>query len=1044
MLSRFFIDRPIFATVIALVTVIAGGALVWVLPVAQYPEVVPPTVQVSAIYPGANATVVSNTVATPIEQEVNGVEGMIYMQSTSASDGSYNLTVTFEQGVDLDIASVLVQNRVAVATPRLPQEVTQQGVTTKKKSTSITMVISLTSPDDQYDSVFLGNYATIHLRDELSRVDGVGEVRVFGGADYSMRVWLDPNKLKARSLTTQDVVAAIREQNVQVAAGQIGQPPAPAGQNFQLTINTLGRLSDESQFENLIIKSEGDGRFTRVKDVARVELGAKDYNVATFETGRTATAILIYQLPDANALDVVANVRKAMDGLSEDFPQGMEHRYMVDSTEFVNASIKEVYLTLLQAIALVVVTIFVFLQDWRSTLIPVITIPVSLIGTFAVMALFGSSINMITLFGLVLAIGIVVDDAIVVVENTARLIEKGLSPRDAAVKAMEEVTGPVIATTLVLLAVFVPTAMLGGITGELYRQFSLTISAATVLSSINALTLSPAMCALLLRPSKGRPNLFFRGFNRVYGGTEWVYAGVVGVLVRRVSIGLLLFAALGVLTGWSFLQLPTGFLPVEDQGYLFCNIQLPDAASLERTEEVTRKIDKMLEETPGVRSWVTINGFSLLDSAIGSNSAAVFVRLEPWDDRTSPQLQQGAILGGLYQRFAAIQEAQILAFPRPSIDGLGSGTGFEMRLQDRGGLGLPTLSALTNEVVSDANAQSGLGRVNSTFRASVPQLFVDVDRDKVKRLDVPLSQVFDTLQTYLGSSYVNDFNKFGRTYQVRVQADHQFRVESDDIKQLDVRNAQGQMAPVGAFVDVEETVGPQLIQRYNLYPSAPITGEPAPGYSSGQALELMEQLVESKAPAGASYEWTGISYQEKQVGSERIVIFVLAIVFVFLVLAAQYESWTSPLAVVAVAPLAVLGAAAAIAVRGMDVNVYTQIGLVLLVALASKNAILIVEFASQLREEGNTIVESAREAARLRFRAILMTSFSFILGVVPLLIAAGAGAASRQAVGTAVFGGMIAATAFSVLFVPTFFVVMRSIAEIRSKQLGETLPNGQE
>ncbi|MEM8864776.1 MAG: efflux RND transporter permease subunit, partial [Planctomycetota bacterium] len=884
---------------------------------------------------------------------------------------------------------------------------------------------------------YMGNYATLNLRDELSRIEGVGECTIFGGAEYSMRVWLNPEKLKARNLTTQDVVNTIREQNVQVAAGQIGQPPAPSGQSFQFTVNTLGRLEDAEQFETMILKSEGDGRFTRLRDVARVELGAEDYNMICKDTGETGVGILIYQLPGSNALDVVANVRAKMDQLCgnkengfKGLPTGMEYGYKVDSTEFVNASIREVYITLLQAIALVVVTIFVFLQDWRSTLIPVITIPVSLVGTFAVMAALGSSINMITLFGLVLAIGIVVDDAIVVVENCSRLIEEGKSPRDAAVEAMKEVSGPIVATTLVLLAVFVPTAMLGGITGTLYRQFSLTISAATVLSSINALTLSPAMCALFLRKREGKPNFFFRGFNSVYGGAESAYASVVGLFVRRVSIALLLFISLGVVTGWGFLQLPTGFLPVEDQGYIFCNIQLPDAASLERTDEVITKLEGILAETPGVNSWASFAGFSLIDSTVNSNSGAIFVRLQPWDERTTPETQQMAILGQLYQKFATIQEAIVIAFPRPSIDGLGSGTGIELRLQDKGDVGLPTIESLTREITADANTQAGLTSVNSTFSASVPQLFADIDREKVKRLDIELSDVFDTLQAYLGSTYVNDFNKFGRTYQVRVQADHRFRIEPDDVKRLDVRNARGEMAPVGGFVSLEEIVGPQQVTRFNLYPSAPITGEPAPGYSSGQALDLITQVIRDKAPNGVDFAWTGISYQEKQVDpTQTIIIFTLAILAVFLVLAAQYESWTSPFAVVVVAPLAVLGAVAALAVRSMDVNVYTQIGLVLLVALACKNAILIVEFAAQLRGEGKSIVDAGREAARLRFRAILMTSFSFVLGVLPLVIAAGAGAASRQAVGTAVCGGMIAATVFSVLFVPTFFVITRRIGE---------------
>lgn len=1044
MFSKIFIDRPILATVVALLTLIVGGVMVWVLPIARYPEISPPTIQVAANYPGANAKVVSETVATPIEQEVNGVEGMLYMQSTSASDGSYKLTVTFNVGTDLDIATVMVQNRVAIAEPRLPSEVTQQGITTKKQSTSITLVLTLTSEVEEYDTLYLGNYATRNIKDELARVEGVGEVIVFGGADYSMRVWLDPTKLKARGLTTNDVVAALREQNVQVAAGQIGQPPVPKGQAYQLTINTLGRLSDEAQFEELIIKSDSDGRFTRIKDVARVELGGKDYNLQSSDSGRPGVAILVYQLPGANALDVAKSVKDKMAELKKRFPKGVQYNTALDTTEFVKAAISEVQVTLYQAVALVVLVIFIFLQDWRATLVPAITIPVSLIGTFAVMAAFGYSINLVTLFGLVLAIGIVVDDAIVVVENTMRHIAQGKSSRDAAVLAMQEVSGPVVATTLVLLAVFVPSAFLPGITGQLYRQFALTISAATVLSSINALTLSPAICALILRPEeevqKGwlyrvmRP--LFKSFNFGYDKSENAYTGVVSALTRRVLIGATLFLGLGVFTGWSYMQLPTGFLPVEDQGYVFCNVQLPDGASLERTDAVVKEIDKILadlKQDSGVRNWVSIAGYSLLDSTNSSNAAAVFITLEEWDERKTPQSSMGGLLGALRGRFSQIKEAIVVAFPPPPIEGLGVSAGFDMRLLDRGDMGLETLGKLAQEVVMDAKAQSALQSqsVNTTFRAGVPQLFVDIDREKVKRLNIPLDDVFATLQAYLGSTYVNDFNKFGRTYQVRVQADSKFRLTPNDIKQLDVRNVQGEMAPVGTFVDVQETLGPQTIIRYQQYPAASITGEPATGASSGQALDLMEQLVESKENPSLGLEWTAMSYQEKQVGSEAIIIFSLAILGVFLVLAAQYESWANPIAVVAVVPLAVLGAVAAVAIRQMDNNVYTQIGLVLLVALASKNAILIVEFASQLRKEGRDNRDAAVEAARLRFRAILMTSFSFLLGVIPLLIASGAGAASRQAVGTAVFGGMIAATLFSVTFVPLFFVIVsrRQLAE---------------
>jgi HAE1 family hydrophobic/amphiphilic exporter-1 len=1047
MLSRFFINRPIFASVISIVILIAGAVSQTGLPVSKFPEITPPTVQVTAFYPGANAQVVAETVAAPIEQEVNGVEDMIYMSSTSADDGSYTLNVTFEIGTDMDMATVLVQNRVAIATPKLPEDVRRQGVTTKKQSTQIVQFITLTSPDGRFDDLYLSNYATISIKDELSRIRGVGSVIVFGAGEYSMRVWLDPSKLKSRNLTTEDVVAAIGEQNVQVAAGRIGEAPAPDGTSFQLVVNTLGRLQTEEQFKNIILKTAEGGRITRLRDVVAddrdgrkgVDLGGKNYNREATVNGRPASAIAIYQLPGANALDLARQVRAKMEELKERFPEGLEYSIPYDTTRFVEASIDEVYETLYIAVALVVIVIFVFLQDWRATLIPCAAIPVSLVGTFAVMAGLGFSINMLTLFGIILAIGIVVDDAIVVVENTTRHLEAGLRPKDAAIKAMQEITGPVIATTLVLLAVFVPTAFLGGITGQLYRQFALTISAAVLISTINALTLSPALCGLLLRPPRERRFFPFRWFNDALERTTGGYSFIIRSMVRRVAIVMLVFAGLVVLTGWSFGNLPTGFLPIEDQGYCFANIQLPDAASLQRTRAVMRELDEIAENTPGVADWVSVTGFSLLGGTNGSNLGLMAIVFEPWEERQAPHLSQDAIVAHLRTEFRKIDEAVVIAFVPPAIDGLGNASGFQMQIQDRGGAGLPVMADVTGEMIQTGNAQSGLTALNSTFSASVPQLFADIDRVKAKTLDVPLSSVFSTLQASLGSAYVNDFNRFGRTWQVRVQADSPFRVEADDIKRLDVRNTRGDMVPVGTLVDVEETVGPQVVPRYNLYPSAQLNGEPAEGYSSGQALALMEQMAEAILPASMGYEWTGMSLQEKQVGGEQYVIFLLAVVFVFLVLSAQYESWTSPAAVIAVVPLAVLGVVIALLVRrglgipGADNNVYTQIGVVLLVALASKNAILIVEFARDQRRQGKRIAEAAADAARLRFRAILMTAFSSILGFMPLLVASGAGAASRQAVGTAVVGGMIAATFFSVLFVPSFFVVFQNLSELRAK-----------
>ena len=1039
MLSRFFIYRPIFATVISIVILIAGVIALSALPIAKFPEIAPPTVQVRAFYPGANAQVVSETVAAPIEQEVNGVEAMLYMSSVCSADGAYSLTVTFDVGTDMDMAQVLVQNRVSISEAKLPEDVRRQGITTKKQSTQIVQFITLYAPDGRYDALFLSNFATIRLKDELARLKGVGDVTIFGVSDYSMRVWLDPNRLKARNLTTEDIVAAIGEQNVQVAAGKVGAPPTPETTSFELTINTLGRLRDVSQFEDLIVKTAEGGRITRIKDVARIELGAKEYKYSASYNGQPCAAVAIYQLPGANALDVAELVEDKMAELKPVFPEGLEYRIPYDTTRFVTASIEEVFTTLYMAVALVVLVIFMFLQDWRATLVPCAAIPVSLVGTFAVMAALGFSLNMLTLFGIVLAIGIVVDDAIVVVENTSRHIDDGLSAKDAAVKAMDEITGPVIATTLVLLAVFVPTAFMGGITGQLFRQFALTISGAVLISTVNALTLSPALCGILLRPSGDswvKKLAFFRGFNKAFDLTTGGYRWIIGAMVRRVALVMIVFAGLIVFTGWGFQQLPTGFMPTEDQGNVFANVQLPDAASLPRTRRVMEQFDEILRNTPGVADWVSVAGYSMLSGTSGSNLGMIFIIFEPWDERTDASLSQNAILADLRRKFYKVQEAIAFAFVPPPIDGLGVAGGFQMQLQDRGDVGLAALQTMAEEMVDDGNAQSGLTALNTTFRANTPQLFVDVDRTKVKSLDVPLSSVFATLQAYLGSAYVNDFNRFGRTYQVLVQADQQFRVKADDILGLDVRNKRGEMVPVGTVLDVEESFGPQVIQRYNLYPSAQINGEPEPGYSSGQALALMEQMARAKLPASMGFAWTGMSYQEKLISESTNItqsssfILLMSVVFVFLVLAAQYESWTAPAAVISVVPLAALGVVIALLVAGADNNTYTQIGIVLLVALASKNAILIVEFAREQRRANMGIREAAVNAAGLRFRAILMTAFSSILGFMPLLLASGAGAASRIAVGLAVVGGMIAATFFSLLLVPSFFVVFQILSEL--------------
>ena len=1034
-MSRFFIYRPIFASVISIVIVIAGLVSFGSLPIAKFPPISPPTVKVQAVYPGGNARTIAETVATPIEQEVNGVEGMIYMSSTSASDGSYTLTVTFELGTDMDIASVLVQNRVAIAEPKLPSEVRAQGVTTKKQSTQILQFIALTSPDDSYDSLFLSNYSLV-LKDELSRLAGVGEVQLFGAGDYSMRLWLDPDKLKQRGLTTQDVVQAVQEQNIQVAAGKIGAQPAPAGTAFELSINTQGRLVEKEEFENIIVATGEGGRLLRVKDVARVELGGKNYTLDSKFNGDSAASLGIYQLPEANALTTAALVREKLQELSaaSSWPDGLNYAIPFDTTLFVEASISEVYNTLFVAAGLVILVIFLFLQDWRATIVPVVAIPVSLIGTFAVMNGIGFSINMLSLFGVILAIGIVVDDAIVVVENTTRHLAGGLSPKEAAVKAMSEITGPVIATTLVLLAVFVPSAFMGGITGELFRQFALTISAAVLISTINALTLSPALCGIVLRPPKEASFVGFRLFNRGFDAVTHGYSAVIQRLVRMVFVVLLVYVGLVAVTGVTLSQLPTGFVPAEDQGYLFVNVQLPDAASSQRTVEVMDDLDAIYREVPGVADTLSIAGFSLLGGHAGSNLGFSVVILKPWDERTSREESLEEIVATLQKRFHSVQEAVVFAFVPPPIDGLGASGGFQMEVLDQGGAGYEQLQATAEDLVQTGRGQSGLTGLNSSFRANVPQLFADVDRVKAKTMNVPLSSVFGTLQAYLGSAYVNDFTYNNRSYQVRLQAEAQYRSSAEDIVNLDVRDSVGQMVPLGAIVDVREDLGPSVVRRYNLYPSATINGSAAPGFSSGEALELMEQMATSRMSPSFGYEWTGMSYQEKVAAGGQATVFILAVVFVFLVLAAQYESWTSPAAVIAVVPLAALGVVLALVMRGAENNTYTQIGIVLLVALASKNAILIVEFASEERRKGVPIGEAAINAARLRFRAILMTAFSSILGFLPLLIASGAGAASRQAVGNAVVGGMIAATFFSLLFVPTFFVVFQKLAEWRKKQ----------
>ena len=1024
MVSRFFIDRPIFAVVLSLFIVLAGSVSVGVLPVEQYPQITPPTVSVTASFPGANAKSVAESVASVIEQQVNGVDDMLYMTSTSTSNGSYQLTVTFEVGTDLDQASVQVQNRVAAVQSKLPQEVRNIGVEVRKRSTSVLMLLAVTSSDPAHDSLFLTNYLTLRVRDELGRLAGVGEVSVLGGSEYAMRIWLDPRRLSARGLSVQEVLSAVREQNVQVAAGAIGAPPAVPGQSFVYTVNVEGRLSSEEQFGEIIVKSGEGGRLTRLRDVARVELAQADYSASALFDGRETGLLLIYQKPGANALEVASAVRARMAELSGQFPAGLEVHYPLDTTKFVVAAVDEVLETLLIAVVLVFLTIFVFLQEWRITMIPALTIPVSLIGTLAVMAAAGYSVNMLTLFGIVLAIGIVVDDAIVVVENAARnMAEGGLSAREATARAMDEVSGPVIATTLVLLAVFVPTAMLGGITGQLYRQFALTISVATVFSSINALTLSPALAALILRKSEGRGRLPARAFNWCFDRLTGGYRRVVRVSAGFAVGVLVLYAGLMGVSGWGFSQLPTGFVPQEDQGYMMVAVQLPDAASLERTEEVLGRIRGAIESIPGIDQVTTVAGYSLLDSSASTNSATCWVTFLPWDERAEPQMSPRAIVGEIMARVAPIHDALVIPILPPPIMGLGSGSGFELQLQDRGQAGLTALQETAAELVGAAAGQAALSNVYTVFRAGVPQLQIELDRVMVKSMGLGLDAVWSTLQSNLGSTYINDFVLFGRNYRVMAQAEPMFRSAVEDVSALRMRNRDGGMVPLGAVATVNRSFGPTVIKRHNLYPTATISAEAAAGFGTGEARGVLAKVVQSGLPDTMGYEWTGTAYQEERASGQAMLIFALAIVCAYLVLCAQYESWWFPLAVMLSVPLSLAGVVAGLMLTGLSNNTYTQIGIVLLIAMAAKNAILIVEFARQLQDGGKARLDAVVEASVLRFRPIVMTSLAFVLGTFPLVVASGAGAASRVSVGVAIFGGMISATVLTVIFAPAFYVL---------------------
>jgi len=1030
MFSTFFIDRPKFAFVISIVITLAGLISLWTLPVDQFPDITPPVVQVSASYPGANAIVVEQTVAQPLEEQVNGVEGMLYIASTSGNDGALNMQVTFEVGTDPDIAQVNVQNRVALAQPRLPEEVIRQGISVRKQSTNLLLVINLTSPNGTHDSVYLSNFATINLMDSLARVPGVGQATIFGARDYSMRMWLDAARMASLGITTGDVVEAVREQNVQVAAGQIGGAPSGPDQQFQYTVRMQGRLSDVAAFENIIVRAQADGSSVRIRDIARVELGARNYASFGLLDGKPSANIGIYQLPGSNALAVANRVQAEIDRLSTRFPPDLKASILYDTTRFVDASIREVVKTLLEALGLVVLVVFVFLQNWRMTVIPSIAIPVSLIGTFAALSALGFSINVITLFGLVLSIGIVVDDAIIVVENVQRKLSHGLAPRDAAVQAMREVTGPILATSLVLLAVFVPVGFIPGITGRLYQEFALTIAVAVLISTINALTLSPALCASVLRPHADARGWFFRGFNRGFDAVLARYTASVRLLLRHVLIVLVVFAGLIALTVAGFQRLPSAFLPDEDQGYFFVNVQLPPAAALTRTGDVMKQVADILKQTPGIRSVVAIGGFSFLTGTNASNSGVLFAVLEPWFDRTAPELRAQGILQRVRGKLAAIPEATVVAFNAPAIRGLGNTGGFDFQLQDIRGGTPQELAAALRALIVQANQTPQLRNVFSTFQADVPQIWVDVDRDKAKKQGVSLDEIFATLQTQLGSFYVNDFNKFGRVYRVILQAETDYRTQPDDILRLYVRNEAGDMVPLRTLVSLSSTLGPESVRRYNLYRAAQVNGEAAPGFSSGDAVVAMQRLAADILPDGMAYEWSGVTLQELQAGQKAPILFALAIIFAYLFLVAQYESWSIPLSVMLCVPLAALGAVAGLMAAGISNNIYAQIGMVLLIGLAAKNAILIVEFAKKRHEEeGVSARDAAATAASLRFRAIMMTALSFILGVVPLLLASGAGAASRQSLGTTVFAGMLAATIVGTLLVPVFYVAIQGAVE---------------
>lgn len=1034
MFAKFFIERPVLANVIALLIVLLGSVAIYSLPVSQYPPISPPTVQVTANYPGASARTLMESVALPIEQQVNGVEDMLYMQSTSTSDGRYTLIITFEVGTDLDFAQVLVQNRVAAAMAQLPQQVQQQGVVTKKKSTAILQIITLTSDNKDQQALFLSNYGTITLRDKLARLPGVGDVIVFGIGEYAMRIWLDPELMRERSLSPKDVILAIQKQNAKVAAGQIGMPPVPSGQNFQLTVNVSGALTEVEQFENIIVKSSsGDGgQITRVRDVGWVELGAQTYSQFFKMDGKPAGGVAVFQLPEANALDTATRVRDAMEDYARDFPPGLQYSIPFDTTKFVSESVKEVYTTLAEAGFLVLLVIMVFLQNWRATLVPATTVPVTIIGAFAGMAALGFSINLLTLFAVVLAIGIVVDDAIVIVEGVSQHIEKGKTPKQSSIDAMRELFGPVIGITLVLMSVFLPPAFMPGITGEMYRQFALVIAVTALISALNAVTLKPTQCALWLKqvdPNR-KKNIFFRAFNSAYEPTERAYTRLISRMVKRSGLMVVIALVLVAVAGWGLTRVPTGFIPTEDQGYALVVVQLPDGASLERTEVAMDKIVKLTREVPGVDQTIVIGGVSPLDNnASLSNAGIVYVMLKDWSERGKGE-DLLSIYDNLNQKFTNFQDASTLVLVPPPIQGLGLSGGFQMQVElTDGTFDFDRLQDAANAITAEANASPVIRQAFTAFRAEVPQIAVTIDTTQAETLNVAVGDVYETLQVYLGSSFVNLFTKFGHNFMVFAQADAKQRLTADDLKGYYVRSQTGQMVPLGTLADIQTTSGPAIISLYNLFPSAMIQGAANRGYSSGQALETMQAIAEKNLTPGMRYQWTAMSYQEQLVGSSVYVIFALAMLLVYFVLAGQYENWLLPGAVIFAVPLALLGTVGAMLAIGFANNIYVQIGLVLLIALSAKNAILIVEMAREGRAAGKSIIEATVHSATVRFRPIIMTSFTFILGVMPLVFASGAGASARKSLGVAVATGMLASTCLAVLFVPSLYVVLQKFTE---------------